>query len=300
MKYIIAGKSEAKGIKGDDSHELNKYFELGWEVVGSRLDSIRYLKTGKLNNDDTTIVTIKDRMFMYSSIFKNVMSYNDFLENKENGKLIDPKIEDWVEKLDFLFLNNDKNSLFWENYDSSVRSNSKYSRYNEDYDEITNGFEKNYSILEKLKKNEKYYVACLRFRDHCDFRSSPQEWWDNLFKKMIEKSEAKIFLVGHGSERFIKNDNMKYIEKLQDYVTLIQDDRCKAVIAQSTGTCGLAFSASKAPIHWIDHANVSFIYENNAVMGGNCAIFTKNHIFKYGSDKMNENGINEIIFRIID
>jgi hypothetical protein len=40
MKYIILSKNINKGIVGDDSSNLNSYFELGWEVVGSRVEFV--------------------------------------------------------------------------------------------------------------------------------------------------------------------------------------------------------------------------------------------------------------------
>lgn len=299
MKYIIAGKNDSIGVKGNDSGDLAIYFELGWEVVGSRLDAIKLLKTGVFSNSGTTIVTVDDRKFMYSSMFKNVISWDEFKKEVERGRIsASDSIEDWTETRQFSFLNPNRDFEFWENNDPRPQSNSRYSRYEQDYHEITNGFAKNDLALKDIEENEKYYVACLRFRDHCEFRSSPSVWWAALLERIIEKTGKRIFLVGHGAENFVNNDRAKHISKLQDYVTLIQDSRCKAVIAQSTGTCGLAFSASKAPIHWIDHANVSFINENNAVMGGNCAIFTKSEIYRYGSREINEAGIETIVSRI--
>lgn len=301
MRYIVAGKNNAAGIKGNDSSNLAVYFELGWEVVGSRLDAIKFLKTGKFLNDETTIVTIADRMFMYSSIFKNVISWEELvrrINSKEIG--IFDTIEDWTQTRQFSFLNLNKDFEFWENRDASPESNSRYSRYEEDHEEITNGFAKNEKFLNDLNHNEKYYVVCLRFRDHDSVRSSPPDWWSQLLEKIYFETNRKIFLVGHGAESFIKNDFMIHVPKLQDYVTLIQDSRCKAVIAQSTGTCGLAFSASKAPVHWIDHTNVSFINQNNAVMGGNCAMFLKETVYRYGSSDMNEKGVEKILSRIKD
>lgn len=299
MNYIIAGKNDAAGISGNDSADLAVYFELGWEVVGSRLDAIKLLRTDKISNESTTIVTIDDRKFMYTSMFKNVISWDEFRKRRDNNEIgIFDTIEDWTQTRPFSFLNPNHDFEFWENRDASPQANSRYSRYEQDYDYIVNGFTKNDEITRNLKDDEKYYVACLRFRDHCNFRSSPEVWWSLLLDKIIAETGRKVFLVGHGSEKFVKNEKMKHVEKLQDYVTLIQDSRCRAVIAQSTGTCGLAFSASKSPIHWIDHANVSFINENNPVMGGNCAIFTKSVIYRYGQDQMNEEGINTIFFRI--
>jgi hypothetical protein len=297
MRYIIAGKNTAAGVKGNDSADLGVYFELGWEVVGSRLDAIKLLKTGKLINDDTTIVTVEDRMFMYTSIFKNVISWIKF---KEISNDLGPNdtVEDWTETKPFSFLNPNGDCEFWENNDSRPSSYSRYSRYEQDYEEITNGFTKNDHLLDHLSSDETFYVACLRFRDHCDFRSSPTEWWTVLLNRIASETNRRVFLIGHGSENFEKNDMMKHVPRLQDYVTLIQDPRCRAVIAQSTGTCGLAFSASKAPVHWIDHANVSFIDENNAVMGGTCALFLKSPVYRYGSFDINEIGIDKILSRI--
>jgi hypothetical protein len=296
MKYIIAGKNAATGKKGNDSSDLNVYFELGWEVVGSRLDAIKLLKTGEISNDDTTIVTVDDRQFMYSSIFKNVMSWDDFVRKPKDES---DSIEDWTQIRQFSFLNLNGSFEFWENRDARFESNSRYSRYEQDYDEIVNGFTKNDLALADIGENEQYYVACLRFRDHSEVRSSPVEWWKSLLNRIIEKAGRKIFLVGHGAEVFANNDSMKYIEKLQDYVTLIQDVRCKAVVAQSTGTCGLAFSASKVPVHWIDHTDCSIHQQNNPVIGGVCAMFLKSPVYKYISSDMNEAGIETIISRIL-
>jgi hypothetical protein len=299
MRYIITGKNTVSGTKGNDSADLAIYFELGWEVVGSRLDAIKLLKTGALSNDDTTIVTVNDRKFMYSAIFNNVISWEEFLGrvNLRNIKMFDT-VEDWTQTRQFSFLNPNGDFEFWENRDASVLANSKYSRYEQDYNEIVDGFEKNGAILEELEEDESYYVACLRFRDHCEFRSSPMMWWNQLLDRMIEETGKKIFLVGAGAENFVKSNKVKHVPRLQDYVTLIQDSRCKAVIAQSTGTLVLALTATKAPLHWVDHANVSFINENNAVMGGTCARFLQTDLYRYGADDINLDGIDKIMSRV--
>ena len=68
MKYLILSKNVKKGIPGDDSRKLTEYFELGWEVVGSRIDFIADLNMGKIDRDNTTIVCIEDRMFFYEKV----------------------------------------------------------------------------------------------------------------------------------------------------------------------------------------------------------------------------------------
>ena len=300
MNYIIAGKNDAAGISGNDSADLAVYFELGWEVVGSRLDAIKLLRTNKISNENTTIVTIDDRKFMYTSMFKNVISWDEFRKRHINGEIgMFDTVEDWTQIRQFSFLNPNRDFEFWENRDASPQANSRYSRYEQDYDYIVNGFTKNDEITKVLEENEQYYVACLRFRDHCNFRSSPEEWWSFLLNKITNETGRKVFLVGHGSEKFVKNEKMKHVKKLQDYVTLIQDNRCKSVVSTSTGTLVLALTASKSPVHWVDHADVSFIPENNAVMGGNCARFLKSKLYRYGSVDITLDGINRILSRIV-
>lgn len=293
MKYIIAGKNDSAGIVGDDSSSLSSYFELGWEVVGSRLDIIKLLKLKLINNDETTIVTIEDRMFMYSSFCKNVISWESFKIKLKNKEITASDIiDDWTVKQKFSFLDT-KNCDFWENRDPRPESNSRYSRHDEDYDLIVNGFEINPKFLQNIKES-KYYVANLRFRDHDKVRSSPKIWWSNLLHNIVQKKSCKVFLVGYGSDQFAIGDNMIYVPRLQDYVALIQDTRCAGILSTPTGTCLLAYCASKAPIHLIDHSNAS-INENIAVMGGKCSQFLKEKIYRYNSSDINQLGIEKII-----
>jgi hypothetical protein len=298
MKYIIAGKNIAKGVLGNDSADLGTYFELGWEVVGSRLDAIRLLKTGKIINFDTTIVTIEDRIFMYSAFYDNVISWQEFLRRHKSGEIFPTdSVSDWTVERNFSFLNLDKKCEFWENLDPSPTSNSRYARHDEDYDLITDGFVTNKEYLNDAC-NEMFYVANIRLRDHCSNRSSPESWWKLLLTELSSQKSRNIYLVGQGAEKFVLDNRMHHVSKLQDYVTLIQDPRCADVISTATGTCLLAYAASKSPVHLIDHSNVSYVNQNNAVMGGVCSQFLKSPIYRYNSDDITSLGIEKILKRL--
>lgn len=292
MKYIIAGKSELPGIPGNDTQDLNKYFELGWEVVGSRIDLIRLRNTGCINQDTTTIVTAEDRKFMYQRLFKNVISWAEF----KNTGSFDDILHDYPKAQDFLFLNQDKKNTFWEDNDPSLNGNKKYFRYNEDYYDITEGFLTNTSFLEKhIKENERFIVACIRFRDHCPGRNSKVDWWE-LFLKRAKETNNKVFVVGKTTEKFCDGKSVIHVEKLANYVSLIQHPGCKSVVAQSTGTALLAYSASKSKIYLVDPGNVAgSVRVNNAVMGGNCSVFTKADIIKLRGAAANKNAIEVIL-----
>ena len=87
--YYIVGKKTVDGTLASDSTSgtLSEYFELGWEYAVSHL-YIKYLYSiGKLNKDDT-IVTLKDRMFLYQGFWPNVMSYENFIHTKINNHQI--------------------------------------------------------------------------------------------------------------------------------------------------------------------------------------------------------------------
>jgi hypothetical protein len=74
MKYYILSHNLVL-----ESELLEQYWELGWEIGLSRVHIINKLLNNEINNEEVTIVTLNDRMFLYSKIFKNVLSYEEFL-----------------------------------------------------------------------------------------------------------------------------------------------------------------------------------------------------------------------------
>jgi hypothetical protein len=266
MKYIILGKAVKSGTIDDDTSDLNIYFELGWEIVGSRIDIIKLIKTKQININDTILVTIEDRKFMYDKLYPNVITYEEF------EKIVTPEdiIDDWTNKiLNFGFLNEE---LFINN------NTNKYVRYEEDFDEIFNGFNLENS---NFIKPSSYVVLGIRIRGH----NSHKNFSINFFKKIIEKIKTNItkniYIVGYGSENFCKENDCIYLDRLSDFVYLIKDDKCLAYITQSTGTACLSFVSSNSPIYLIDHTKCTDINGNNAVLGGKCIQFCQNIIKSY-------------------
>lgn len=262
MKYIILSKNLNEGIKGNDSSNLNSYFELGWEVVGSRIDFIAELNKRNIDEENTTVVTIKDRMFLYTKIFKNVISYEDFknitLKNEDS-------VEDWVK--------NFKQMRFLNAATFVQRDTKKYFRHEEDRDTIFNG----YQTDGEIKTNGKYFVLGIRLRDHCSHRNSDLNFYEILVK-LLKTITPNIFVVGKSTEQFCKENDCFHLEKLKDFADLIKREECISFIGQSTGTMLLAFCAAECPIHLIDSSKASDVFGDNAVLGGKCVQFTKNTI----------------------
>jgi hypothetical protein len=284
MNYIILGKSIKKGISNDDSSSLSVYFELGWEVVGSRIDFIKLVKTRNIDSNNYTAVTSSDRVFFYSKIFDNVISYDDFSK-------INVTSEDTVDDWTISKTPGGSNYFSFLDEKSFVGEDRKYIRYDEDYNEIFNGFD-----LSKvsIQKPEKYAVLGLRKRDHSSNKNFQPSFFENLVEKINKNLTTNVYVVGYGTEEFCKNTGCTYVEKLIDFVYLIKDkNRCVSYVTQSTGTAVLSLSSSEVPIHLLDHTGCSDLMGNNAVLGGKCIQFCKDEIFLYRT--LNDEIIGKII-----
>lgn len=252
MKYIILSKSIAQGRSGNDSGDLNKYFELGWESVGSRFDFISLYNQGLVDEKNVTAVTIEDRMFLYSKFFKNVISYDEFLSIKLTEE---DTVEDWPETC--------HTTMKFQDQKNFINPQTKrYYRYHEDKNLIFNGFDLDGTI----KPDYPFVTMCIRHRDHGYDRNSNINFYQHLVNELKEK--YSIFVVGKGNEQFCEKNSITYVERLKDYVSLIKNPNCRALIAQSTGTALLAFTCADTDIYLIDHAGSSKINGIQAIWGG--------------------------------
>jgi hypothetical protein len=284
MKYIILGKSIKKGVSGDDASTLDVYFELGWEVVGSRFDFIKLLKTQDLS--DCVAVTSEDRLFFYSKLFDNVISYNEFQKlNIADTDVVD----DWTSTR----LHGQHNQFSFLSANTFINDNGKYIRHDEDYEELFDGFDLSKSSIEKP---DKYIVLGLRSRDHNNYKNfnNTDNFYKNLVKKIKSELTENIFVVGYGTESFCLENGCTYVDKLVDFVSLIKDKtRCISQISQSTGTVVLSFVCSEVPIHLLDNTGASDLLGNNAVLGGKCIQLCKDKIILYR--QLDDKTIDKII-----
>jgi hypothetical protein len=287
MNYIILGKSLKKGVSGNDSSTLSNYFELGWEVVGSRFDFIKLIKTHSYHQlRDYTMVTSEDRVFFYSKLFHNVISYDEFKNlNLTNSDTVD----DWT----ITRMPGRANQFSFNSTSTFIDKNGKYVRHDEDYEELFNGFDLSKSTIEKP---DKYIVLNLRSRDHNNYKnfSHDSNFYKNLIKKIKSQLTENIFVVGYGTESFCLENKCTYVEKLVDFVSLIKDKkRCISNISQTTGTVALSILCSETPIHILDNTGASDLTGNEAILGGKPLQLCKDKIILY--TELNDDTIDEII-----
>jgi hypothetical protein len=275
MRYLILGKNIAQGVRSDDSGALNKYFELGWELVGSRVDFIRKVNSNPRYLQDTTVITPRDRIFFYSLIAPKVESSEIFFSEKIKHLNSEDVIEDWTESQKFTFLNA-------KNFAS--KETGKYLYADEDSRLIRDGFD-----LGKVTLNPAntlpFVVISLRFRDHASGRNSAPRKAVKLITELQKNGIKNIYIFGRGSERIAQKVSATFVGRLDEFVFLIKHDQCLGVIGQSSGPIVLALMATPKLICIIDQTGAADLEGNNAVLGGRCIQFGGGKIIKFKSIK---------------
>lgn len=223
-KYLIT----AKGI--DDVNNGNNTFDAGTptiqteaatELIINRLAVIDYLNRGIID-EDTVIVTLKERAFLYENIFKSVVVYDS---NKIYDDCLDlvtyNKLDELCETLPY--------KPFYQNYERD-KSNILNINYN---DTIIN------SILPE-------FIVCIPRLKNSDVRRNlNQSYWIDFINKVKERYDL-IIVFGKGNEN-ITGKNVKYVDTLKDYCSYLHHPNCKNIVSTISGPC-----------HYVQHfGNVS-------------------------------------------
>jgi len=282
MKYMILGKDDLKGTHGSDSSkdaDINKYWELGWETVGSRIDFISFYNQELWDQERMTAVAIEDRMFMYTKMCKNVISYSDF------KKLNVPK-----EDIIFDIPANHMKCRFTTKAFLKPGT-SDYYRKEEDRELIFNEFD----LDQTISPEKEFVTMCIRRRDWCANRNSSIPFFQRLVDSI--KDHHPIYVAGKGNEEFCEQNGINFIEKLKDYVSLIKNKKCLSLVTQSTGLALLALTCAETDVHLIDHSKCSDLYGNHAISGGKCIQFLKGEIYPYFD--LSEDTYNTIVSKVL-
>lgn len=217
MKYYVVGKAhydEEGNIL--DSLTTQTYWELGWEVAVMHTLIKEYFKDGKVTNEDT-IVTRRDAKFMYESVFKNVIDYQQFLKQKTDTDKVTELIQTAY----------------------SIRRNPRYFnpitkmyyRFEELKDLLTN---MNILDVGYLHENNRY--SCINVR-HKNIDPANRHLPDDYVKSMINKllqTYPKIFMVKFNNWKKYASDRVIPVT-LQEYVSLLNNELCDYVIGSSSG-----------------------------------------------------------------
>jgi hypothetical protein len=246
MTYVISGRHYNKGIRGDDCTTLVGYWELGWESCVSHFYIKKLFSEGKITKDDT-IVTRNEREFFYSSVFDNVISWEEFCElNVPEDQIIDiPSIIIPNQMPDYQ--NVDMNLLLDLDLDTDIE--------------------------EKFKINSKFMIYCIRLRDHCSYRNNDIEVAKVAIKKFID-SGYKVFVVGQGTQ-FLENELPVSYVNLREYASLLNSKYCSFVVSPLSGIIHVANFAAREGLKVIivDSVGERNGNENHPLFMGDCVNF---------------------------
>ena len=227
MKYYILGKSENfTATKDSDTHLLEKYWEFGWELGVGRNVIIQRLMNNEIDNENITIVTIKDRMYLYEEIFKNVISYEEFsLMDKENLDIISELVSH-----DYILENHMK----------------PFDLSNKEF----------INMVLKTKKeiipiiDKKFFIIHYRERPWGNYRNINTEDYFRIIKKIINMG-CDFYIYGKNSniigDKYNKNELT-----LSEANTYLSDERCVGFIGPLSGGSMIALLSYNGIHHILD------------------------------------------------
>lgn len=279
MKYFILSRNDILGIPGNDSKcntDITKYFELGWEIVSSRFEFIKLVNENILDSREVAAITTRDRMFMYSSFYDNVIAYEDFSKMQIDKKDI---IFDCTRN--YLTIGSERNM-----------GQVKYHRSEQDGELIFNGF----NLNDTINPEQEFVVMAIRNRDWADQRNSNKSFFLDIAKNIQDK--YKIYVAGRHNEEFCKQYGFHYLDSLKDYTALIKHNHCKGLVTQSCGLALLALICAECNIYFIDHTRCSGLRSTSAISGGTQVQFFTKDLYPYFD--ISNNTVREITERILN
>jgi len=227
MKYIITSHDKKTGTVNNDSGNLREYFELGWELVISRLLLIDLIQKGQVDLKSDIIVTNSSREFLYTKFCNNVISYETFckLNSNEQDKILDivDNIVDWVHgqhhKIPDWPWSKDENSI-------------ERFKYTKEQAPIIGDFQL-LDVNKIIKNNLNYICVVVRKRDWCKNRGySDTDVQDIL--NFAKDNNLTTYIMGKDCENYTNNNDIFNVS-LQEMASLINDNRCMGMISPISG-----------------------------------------------------------------
>jgi len=230
-KYIVVSKIENEHHTG--------YCALGHEIHLGRFILLDMLDKNYINTNDVVVTSNIDRFFLYSKIFKNVISCDEYSRNgnikDENKILIWPFVVSVTREL------NDSCIKKFESICNYPIREILYNNFTRDYDELLRMID--FPVIEdyNLVKN-KFIVIHSRTLLLKSNNNTNQNLID-LFK-IICKINIKypdfdivIFTVNDSNEllELQENTKIKIINKLDLYASVMNHENCECVITELSG-----------------------------------------------------------------
>jgi hypothetical protein len=218
MIYYIVGKKALEGTLTSDSANgtLSEYFELGWEYIASHF-RIKLLYVNRVLNPDDVIVTLKDRMFLYSGFWNNVMPFEDFSYEKVGSDDVVVDLCDIIDSNREAFL-------------PLLGVDNKYVHWNEMIDVLTNI---DYKSLPHLNTKDEYCCIHIRYRGWATHRNTSADFWHKLIEE-VTSTGINVYVFGKEAEKFANSKNVIHVS-LEEYASLLNNKKCKFIVGGMSG-----------------------------------------------------------------
>jgi hypothetical protein len=241
------------GSINNDSSDLNRYTELGWELYSCRLQLIDLCQLGQLEKNDVTVVTHRDRFFLYDKMFP-VIDFSDFVKSNIPN-------EDVVDLVAGMAGFIDRNQ--WKPF---------YKNFDRDRELILNF---NYSNISGKFTVDKPFVCILaRFREHAAGRNVSGDYLNKVINFLKDKGIA-VFVFGKMAEESLQNKNATYVN-INEACYLMSQEQCKFLFGSMSGGTHLGLFCHKKQMLILDTSCFSKEkgVEYNPLFMGKAANFT--------------------------
>ena len=261
MKYVIVSKNDFLGTSNNDIPNPLMVTEIATELIITRLYLLDQYKLGNITQDDT-IVCIEDRKCLYTNIFKNVISYDEY-----------KKITGENEVLDLLNVN-----LFNRMASGSMDSRlipykPFYKNWERDKDLITNLTK---SDISKYDVSKPFICLVIRKRGAWGEKNMSDGFWFELIKK-LKDNDIKTFVFGKETKHFCDDESVEYVENYQDWCTLVSNKNCKHISSTMSGGVypAMIFGNTEIKLTIIDNTKLMAKHSGDPSFYDDCVNFTK-------------------------
>lgn len=261
MKYVIVSKIEAAGTSKSDIADPCGVTEIATELVITRLYALSLLQTFAVDVDDT-IVCNPERKCLYTKIFKNVISWDEYKALSTTPG---------IEVLDLLEPN-----LFNQLSGGPVDMRlipylPFYKNWERDKDLIQNI---DFSDLNEYNLTKPFVGLVIRKRAAWSEKNLSDQFWNDIIKMLTDnKINVKVF--GKEADTFCINDRVEYVKNFQDWCGVVAHSNCKHVSSTMTGAVYplLIFGNPECKMTIIDNTNLMARHGNDPSFYHECINF---------------------------
>lgn len=236
-------------INNDEVRNLIQPYVYGHPCLGhdlhlTRIIILDLLNKEKINSNDTIIVT-KDRQFMYENIFKNIITYNEFVEKLNSNEIIFNE----KELIFFPPIISDLLSSRLKPTNNSLYKNFNYDIDNSEYwnDKLVNNILniRKYNINEELNKliENKFIIFIIRTKTENDLCMEHLNQLKLIREKTNNKYKVILFCLKDSKiDEIISKDLYDFkIKNIQEYITLITHENCYFLLGEISGLVEISY-----------------------------------------------------------